>query len=168
MERLPLELSSYSVEIISFLKVQGFEFVSEKTADCLQLLFRYNPNPWHRVVGIDLLESGRPLVVGQAVNPGWGNMIAPEATLAGLAGNASEEFKKHFFEWKKGVTLREAKAPTGKSLRARTAKRTGTGFFISAEGHALTAFHIVDGASQIAAIGTTSIPYAIWRELSAL
>lgn len=148
MEPPPPELSSHSIQIVSFLKAHGFEFIPERTADCLQLIFRYNPNPWHRVVGIDLLESGRPLVAGQAVNPGWGNMIAPEATLAGLTGNAFEEFKEHFLGWHKGVTLREAKASV-KSPRADMAKRTGTGFFVSPEGHMLTAFHVIDGASRI-------------------
>jgi S1-C subfamily serine protease len=149
MEPLRPELSSHSIQIVSFLKGHGFEFIPEKTEDCLQLVFRYDPNPWHRVVGIDLLESGRPLVVGQAVNPGWGNMIAPEATLAGLAGNASEEFKEQFLGWRKGVTLREAKASSPKSRLPNIAKSTGTGFFVSPEGDALTAFHVVDGASRI-------------------
>lgn len=146
LEDLPPSLSTYSSDVVSFLNTHGFEFLKERTGDCLSLNFRYNPDPWHSVVGIHLLESGKPLVVGEAVNPGWGTVIAPDAALAGLAGKASEEFRKHFLLWKKQITLREPNIARPATPRARY---TGTGFYVSNSGQILTAYHLIQGASRI-------------------
>jgi len=149
LEPVPPDLSVYSPEIISFLQAKGFVFVEEKTGDCLRLKVTFEPDPWHRVVGIELLDSERQIVVSQAVNPGWGNIIASGTATANLAHSALAKFKTHCSAWLKSVTLREPAPILGGRKRGGNGKGFGTGFFVARDGRVLTAYHVIEGASRI-------------------
>ena len=146
LEPIPVALSTSAPDITSFLQSKGFIFVEEKSDDCLRLKMTFDPDPWNRVVGIELLDSNRPVVVSQAVNPGWGNMIASGSATANLTRSALAEFKTHCSDWLKNVTLRES-APTAN--KPRIGKGFGTGFFVTSDGRLITAYHVVEGASRI-------------------
>jgi hypothetical protein len=75
--------------------LEGVGFRVGQTEDPQALHFRldFAPNPWGMRVGAALWQAGTPVLVAEAINPGWGTMMLQDGSVvAALAESAAKAF----------------------------------------------------------------------------
>ena len=149
LDPVPSDVASARTRLTTLVEGFGFRLTTDRTSDCLVLQVQFDPDPWHRVVSIGLLESEKLLVFSQSVNPGWGNWIASGVATANLEESALAKFHNELSQWMQGVSLREPRPVAASPKPAQGTKGSGTGFYITGDGLVLTANHVIEGASRI-------------------
>lgn len=89
------EISAYARRIISPLIASGFRVGYTEDPDALKLEINFDPDPYATAISINLIKPGVGVIAhSEAVNHGWGTMMARSGAIKDLVESATDEFNQ--------------------------------------------------------------------------
>jgi S1-C subfamily serine protease len=144
------ELALYLLRFMNSLETFGFRVAQTDDPRAMQLRLDFDPSPFHMRVTASLWQAGMPLVTVEALNAGWGTVIAHSSAVANLVESAATSFEA---ELRKVAPRLEITADAFSMAPQPPTQgpfvSTGTAFAVLTPTTLVTAFHAVKGAKSI-------------------
>lgn len=103
------DLVPYSGRFIMAVESAGFIVKETDDPNALQLRLDFDPRSFHFAVTASLIRNGETVVKGEAVNAGWGNLIARGLSIENLVEKAAREFEKQLTSLRGRLKFTESK-----------------------------------------------------------